>query len=65
MQQLSMQVQAPPLTEVQRYKCNDVIEIHNGIIFNFYTGLPHVFLVFSPFGAHHYIIMAIIKDNQV
>ena len=33
---------ALPFTEVQHFKGNDVIEIHNGITFDFYTGLPHM-----------------------
>ena len=27
---------------IQRYEGSDVIEICNGIAFNFYTGLPHI-----------------------
>ena len=27
---------------IRRFKHSDVIEIRNGIIFDFYTGLPHV-----------------------
>ena len=35
------------LTEVQRYgtsKSSDAIEIHDGITFDFYMGLPHMYL---------------------
>ena len=27
---------------IRRFKRSDAIEIHNGTIFDFYTGLPHV-----------------------
>ena len=27
---------------VRRFECSDTIEIHDGIIFDIYTGLPHV-----------------------
>ena len=29
-------------SEIQRFECSDVIKVCNGIIFDFYTGLPHV-----------------------
>ena len=29
---------------IQRFEGSDAIEIHDGITFDFYTGLPHVFL---------------------
>ena len=27
---------------IRRFKCSNVIEIYNGITFDFYTGLPHI-----------------------
>ena len=27
---------------IQGFECNDAIEIHNGIIFDFDMGLPHI-----------------------
>ena len=32
--------------EIRRFECSDAIEIRNGIIFDFYTGLPHLLHVF-------------------
>ena len=29
-------------SEIRRFERSDAIEIRNGIIFNFYTGLPHM-----------------------
>ena len=29
---------------IQRFEGNDAIEIHDGITFDFYTGLPHMYL---------------------
>ena len=29
-------------SEIRCFERSDVIEIHNGIIFDFYVGLPHV-----------------------
>ena len=30
------------LTALQRFECDNTVEIHNGIMFDFYPGLPHV-----------------------
>ena len=30
-------------SEIQCFECSDAIEIRNGILLDFYTGLPHVF----------------------
>ena len=30
------------ISVLQCFKCNNAIEIHNGIMFDFYPGLPHV-----------------------
>ena len=30
------------ITALQHFECGNAVEIHNGIIFNFYPGLPHV-----------------------
>ena len=27
---------------LQRFKCGNAVEIHNGIMFDFYPGLPHM-----------------------
>ena len=38
---------SPALTEssaIRRFERSDVIEIRNRIIFNFYTGLPHMYI---------------------
>ena len=32
---------------IRRFEGSDAIEIHNGITFDFYTGLPHIY-------AHNY-----------
>ena len=32
-------------SEIRSLECSDAIEIHNGIIFDFYTGLPHNIIV--------------------
>ena len=34
-------------SEIQRFERSDAIEIHDGIIFNFYTRLAHIVLVIS------------------
>ena len=34
---------------IQRFEGNDVIEIHEGITFDFYTGLPHAVSMVFPF----------------
>ena len=38
-------VWAPPLAEAQCVMLGDVLEIHDGIISNFYQGLPHVYIL--------------------
>ena len=30
---------------LERFKCSTAIEIHNGIMFNFYPGLPHMYIL--------------------
>ena len=30
---------------IQRFKGSDVIEIHDGITFDFYKGLPHMYVL--------------------
>ena len=35
---------------IQRFEGSDAIEIHNGITFDFYTGLPHVLIDVFFFG---------------
>ena len=30
-------------SEIQRFECSNTIEIRNGIIFYFYTKLPHIY----------------------
>ena len=37
---------APPITEVLRFECGNAIEIRNEIKFNFYSGLPHLCLIY-------------------
>ena len=32
----------PPLTEVQRFQCGDVIKIRDGLTFVVHLGLPHM-----------------------
>ena len=38
---------------IRRFEGNDAIEIHDGITFEFYTGLPHIWSVFHIQLAYH------------
>ena len=44
---------------IRHFECSDAIKIHDGIIFDFYTGLSHVYNLYFVLvldGAHLYII---------
>ena len=30
---------------LQRFKCSNAVELRNGIMFDFYPGLPHMYVV--------------------
>ena len=36
-------------TALQRFECSNAIEIRNGIMFDFYPGLPHIYIFFLAF----------------
>ena len=36
------------ITALQRYECGSMVEIHNGIMFDFYLGLSHMYTVVVP-----------------
>ena len=38
-----------PALNGSSFECSDAIEIRDGIIFDFYTGLPHVFFFLQPY----------------
>ena len=47
--EFTQRVWAPPATEVQHYKCGNAIAMCNGIMFDFYPGLPHMYLMCTCF----------------
>ena len=49
-------------TALQRFKHGNMVEIHNGIIFDFYPGLPHM----CSHGSHdlHLLSLQVYTDGQ-
>ena len=58
---------------IQRFEGSDAIEIHDGITFDFYTRLPHIYILFAFIKLHRnggalllcIIVKARVKSEEI
>ena len=53
-------------TALQRFEHGNAVKVRNGIMFDFYLGLPHVGIYTNRrYGAHAYFLVSIVANIMV